>query len=770
MMPHEQTDRPKNHDRAALERVATYDTHDTGEVVVGPWVRPEGAEVVDGELVETNPRPTYNTRRLPSVPDEVRQRFADVAVTTTRASAPVVRAGWRHARYLAVGVADVWHATADRATHRDLTDAIKAARARGDLQQVRELEETKARVATARIERAKLRAETLLKLAKTGLVSAAVAGTIWTAVTLGHVGYGLYEEVGGDPDRGFAEVWTPWWQMNTATAEAVGTVASTAADLAPWAAGAAGVAALVGLHHRGRRVAEDSGAEWAQPAPASSGPGEVVNLTPSAITRALRSLGITALRKAIESDPDHGAWMVGLITRYGPGAQVEIHLPEAVTAQQVADRRELLAGNLDRKRHEVQVEMAPDSERKLTLWVADSGALDQPVPPSPLLDPSYGPVDIYRDTMPWGISPKGDPVELNLFQQHFLLAGLSKQGKTAAARALLLWAILDPTVKVMIADLKGFGDWSMFRPVAEHMVEGAGDDNYRATCQMLEWAVDEMQHRYAKRREQGKRGDITREEAGIGSGFEPLIIVIDEVQKLYTCTTEMPKEMGGGPIGGKGKRARAARAAQALHDQARAVNIHLWQFAQNPTDQNLPVVVREGAMIRASLFVGTESIARMALGEAPVDTGAAPHALRAGLDRGTVVLAPGESMDLPNGATHTTVRTHFISTREAWDIVERAQRIRAEVARPAADEAEERDLLADVLDVVQGEEWVKSTDVAARLRDRAPYYAPYAGLNGKALVELLTEAGVRVTKRDGVDVIRPERVREAIAERDQSAE
>src|SRR5690606_100381 len=376
----------------------------------------------------------------------------------------------------------------------------------------------------------------------------------------------------------------------------------------------------------------------------------------------------------------------------------------------------------------------------------------------------------YRDRMPWGISPKGDPVELNLFQQHFLLAGLSKQGKTASARALALWAALDPSVRFRIADLKGFGDWSMFRDVAEHMVEGAGDDNYRATCQMLEWAVDEMQHRYAKRRAQGKRGDITREEAGIGSGFEPLIIVIDEVQKLYTCTTEMPKEAGGGPIGGKGKKARAARAAQALHDQARAVNIHLWQFAQNPTDQNLPAVVREGAMIRASLFVGTESIARMALGEAPVDTGAAPHALRAGLDRGTVVLAPGESMDLPNGATHTTVRTHFISTREAWDIVERAQRIRAEVARPAADEAEERDLLADVTEVLRGEPKVKTTDVAARLRELAPGYRPYEGLDGTRVRELLTDAGVRVTMSDGYPVVRPERVAEAIARRDATQE
>src|SRR5690606_295994 len=170
------------------------------------------------------------------------------------------------------------------------------------------------------------------------------------------------------------------WQMNTATAEAVGTVASTAADLAPWAAGAAGAAALVGLHHRGRRVAEESGAAWAPPAPASSEPGGVVNLTPSAITRALRSLGSAALRKASESDPGHGAWMVGLITRYGPGAQVEIHLPEAVTARQVADRRELLAGNRDRKRHEVQVEMSPDSERSIKMWVAYVCADDQPVP------------------------------------------------------------------------------------------------------------------------------------------------------------------------------------------------------------------------------------------------------------------------------------------------------------------------------------------------------------------------------------------------------
>ncbi len=128
-------------------------------------------------------------------------------------------------------------------------------------------------------------------------------------------------------------------------------------------------------------------------------------------------------------------------------------------------------------------------------------------------------------------------------------------------------------------------------------------------------------------------------------------------------------------------------------------------------------------------------------------------------------------MDLPGGATHTTVRTHFVSTKEAYDIAERAKRFRAEIARPAVDEAEEeRDVLADVLDVLRGEDKVKTTDVAARLRELAPHWRPYRGLDGTGLKRVLEGEGVRVTKSDGIDVVRPERVREAIEDRDQSGE
>lgn len=512
------------------------------------------------------------------------------------------------------------------------------------------------------------------------------------------------------------------------------------------------------LHRVGKKA--EKAPEWAMPVDRAQR-GEVANITPAIVVAALRDLGIRPLREAVKNDPDSGARMLGMITRYGPGAQVEVTLPPQVTVSQVMKVREVLAGNLDRKAHEVHIECAPDSERAFTLWVADSGALDQHVPPSPLLDEDFGPVDIYRDVMPWGVGLKGDPIELKLLQVHFLLVGLSKQGKTAAARALVLWFALDPSTRLRIADLKGFGDWSMFEGLAEELIEGAGAENFIATCDMLEWAVREMQHRYDKWRAMGRKGDIDRASSQVGSGFEPVIIVIDEAQKLYTCTTGHPD---GGEIGGNGKKSRAARAAQALHDQARAVNIHLFQFAQNPTNANLPAIVREGAMIRASLFVGTESIAKMGLGEAPVDTGAAPHALRSGLDRGTVVLAPGEAMDLPGGATHTTVRTHYISTKDAYDIAERAKKLRK---NHRAAQPEKRDLLADVLEVCGDEDAPRAKDVTVRLREIAPGYQPYANLTGEALVDVLDrEHGVKRGSKGGVVLVRTERVRHAMAERE----
>ncbi|WP_304615283.1 FtsK/SpoIIIE domain-containing protein [Saccharopolyspora sp. 6M] len=676
--------------------------------------------------------------RAAAVRDHLREHGRDYAVTGGKFVA-------RHGVFLLGGAWDTATSAYSRWTGRNIDAQVAAAQAAGDHGTAAQLSAQRNESRRLFLERIKVFGGLLVQVP---VFLSGVSG-LMIGVTL-IVSVAAWVQPGG---LGFTDVWSGLFEAMAGGFE----WAMWAASWAPWAV----LLVLGGLLVQGynRRRDRQAAPEWARTQAVRT--AEVVNVTPSAVVAALRNLGLPVLRKAIDDSGDGGAWMLGIITRYGPGAQVHVTLPKEVTVAKIMDRRDVLAGNLDRKAHEVQIEGSEDSEREFILWVANSGALDKPVPPSPLVDAEFGPIDIYRDLMPWGISPKGDAVLLNLLQQHLLLAGLSKQGKTAAARALLLWAACDPSVRIRLADLKGFGDWSMFEGLAEELIEGAGDANFIATCDMLEWGVEEMERRYDKWRELGRKGDVDRASSLAGSGFEPLIIVVDEVQKLFTCTTEHPE---GGDIGGKGKKSRAVRAAQALHDQARAVNIHFWEFAQNPTDANLPVVVREGAMIRASLFVGTEGIAKMALGEAPVDTGAAPHALRAGLDRGTVVLAPGESMDLPGGATHTTVRTHYIGTEAAYTIAERAKSFRSGTQHHQ-DEPEQRDLLADVADVLGEEDKAKATDVVARLRTLAPNYRPYRGLNADKLKEHLDELGAKVTKV-GVLTVYTERVHQALAARE----
>ncbi|MEV0698610.1 FtsK/SpoIIIE domain-containing protein [Saccharopolyspora sp. NPDC050389] len=731
-----------------MGEVIRFPHRDTTDQTDGEVVRAVAERIDPDEVSEQPSTPSTGLTERPKAPPALAGKPRKTARGALPTGTQAVKFTGRHLYYLGGGAWDTFSASYSRWTGRDIDARIDAARAAGEHGVVAQLSAQRNESRKLVIERINVFGHLLLQAPK----FLAMTLSVITAITLVVAIIAQIQPGGLD----FATVWTGLFEALATGFEWV----AWAASWLPWA----GVALLLGVLVKGynrRRRDQAVPAALAPPVPRS----ELVNITPHAVVMALRNLGIAELRKWIDNaDESQRAAMLGPVTRYGPGVQVEVTLPHgAVTWADVNDRRDKLAGNLDRGQHEVHIERDASSEREFTLWVAHSGALDQPVPPSPLLDEDFGPVDIYRDLMPWGVSLKGDAVLLNLLQQHFLLAGLSKQGKTAAARALALWAALDPSVRFRIADLKGFGDWSMFADLAEELIEGAGAENFIATGDMLEWGVGEMERRYEKWRAMGRKGDVDRESSQPGSGFEPLILIVDEIQKLFTCTTVHPD---GGDIGGTGKKSRAVRAAQALHDQARAVNIHFWEFAQNPTNANLPVVVREGAMIRASLPVGTESIAKMALGEAPVDTGAAPHALRVGKDRGVVVLAPGESMDLPGGATHTTVRTHFISTEQAYDIAERAKQFRTGIQH-RQNTPEQRDLLDDAAAVLGDDDDVRDTDMVVRLRELAGNtYRPYQKLTGTKLRDLLDDDyGVESKQRRGYWRIRANDVHAARAQR-----
>ncbi|MEU5288787.1 ATP-binding protein [Streptomyces sp. NPDC020755] len=454
--------------------------------------------------------------------------------------------------------------------------------------------------------------------------------------------------------------------------------------LGPWAA-------LLALWGVGRH--QQAAPQWALPVRDRDGQGTPI--TPSIVVTAMRDLGVSTLRKAIKEMGDVGAQMLSPITIAGCGVEVDVHLPSGVSTEEIQNRRKKLAENLNRHEHEVFITIPP-APRTVRLWIADSGALDEPIGPSPLVtDPDIR-ADYKSGRAPWGQDLRGDAALVSLFQRMLLITGLSNQGKTASLRALALWLAFDPKVEFRIGDLKGIGDWAMFDGLATVLVQGPTDDHVLDVTEMVEEAAREMNRRLLAPEKE----------------FHPLVVIVDEAQVAYGSGAVDDKKI---PLGGAKSTSRYFRAIKAIHDQGRAVNVTTWEGTQDPTNENLPKRSREGNHIRSSLVLGTESQARMAVGDAAIDGGAAPHKLRQGLDKGTVVVA-GDGIKLSPGQTSVTVRTHYIDGDQAAEIATRAKALRDGVTTVAAvDHTPERDEVADIMTVLGDAPRLLTQDVLKRL-------------------------------------------------------
>ncbi|MFE0001893.1 FtsK/SpoIIIE domain-containing protein [[Kitasatospora] papulosa] len=507
--------------------------------------------------------------------------------------------------------------------------------------------------------------------------------------------------------------------------------------IGPWAV-------LLGLWAVGKN--QQAAPQWALPANVRSGEGEPI--TPSIVVLALRNLGVAPLRNAIKEMGDAGASMLGPIRIAGCGVEVDVTLPSGVSTDEVQKRRRKLAENLSRHEHEVFITIA-EAARTVRLWVADSGALDEPIGPSPLVTDPDSKADYKSGKAPWGQDLRGDAAALSLYQRHLLITGLSNQGKTAALRALALWLALDRTVEFRIADLKGVGDWAVFDGLATVLIQGPTDDHVIQATEMVEGLVAEMERRL---------------QAPPGTKFTPLVGIVDEAQLAFMCPVVDSEKR---PYGGSKAISRYFMAVRKVNNQGRAVDVTMWQGTQDPTDQNLPKLVREGAHTRASLVLGTESQARMALGDKAIDGGAAPHLLRQGLDKGTLVVA-SDGIEIPAGQASITIRTHYINDDQALEIANRARALRDGVTTlHVIEQGEERDSLADIATVVGDTNRVLTQDVLQRLAVLSE--DSYGSWTHADLKRVLDGTPAEPYKSDGRMVVARERIARALANRDTDA-
>ncbi|MCW7986060.1 cell division protein FtsK [Streptomyces platensis subsp. clarensis] len=661
------------------------------------------------------------------VPLWVRSGRAVKTAATHESTRATVRAVARHSLYTFNGGRIVARRAWDGRTGSRYERMIRAAEAAGNLEAAEEWEERLQRFRAARHHRRMDLLHSPVDAAKGVAVGAGMSAGVLVAL-----GVVMALNTGHDGD-----VITPLSATIDFIAlliRIVQVVWGPALSIGPFLA-------LLALWSVGRK--QQAAPNWALPANVRSGEGEPI--TPSIVVKALRDLGVPALARAIKEMGDAGASMLGPITIAGCGVEVDVTLPSGVSTNEVQGKRRKLAENLTRHEHEVFITI-PQAARTVRLWVADSGALDEPIGPSPLVTDESMTADYAKGRAPWGQDLRGDAAALSLYQRHLLITGLSNQGKTVALRSLALWLALDKSVQFLMGDLKGVGDWAMFDGLATTLIQGPTDEHVIQVTEMVEGAVDEMNRRI---------------QAPPGTVFPPLIVLVDEAQVAFMCPAKDAEKR---PYGGSKANSRYFMAVRKIHNQGRAVNVLMWQGTQDPTNENLPKLVREGAHTRASLALGTESQARMALGDKAVDGGAAPNLLRPGLDRGTLVVA-SDGITIPAGQSSITVRTHYIDDDAAEAITDRAKALRDGVTTlHAIEREEEHDSLADIAAVVGDATRVRTKDVLARLATRnADAYGSWSFLN---LKRVLDDAGAGPYKSDGVMVVARDRVARALANRD----
>ncbi|MEV6433554.1 FtsK/SpoIIIE domain-containing protein [Streptomyces anulatus] len=665
-------------------------------------------------------------RAVPQVPRVVRTARALRTAATHERTRATGRFTVRHGMYVVGGGRIVARRAWEGRTAARYERMLRAAEAAGNLDLVTEWEERLSRFRAARHQR------------RMDLLSAPVKAAKGAAAGLGITTGGLLllGIILAVANENFADLATPTLaliELIRWIVVIITVVWGPLVILGPWAA-------LLALWGVGRH--QQAAPQWVLPArPADVG----APITPSVVVTALRDLGIAPLRQAVKEMGDAGAAMLGPIRIAGCGVEVDVTLPSGVATDEVQKRRRKLAENLSRHEHEVFITI-PQAARTVRLWIADSGALDEPIGPSPLLTDTTLTADYAKGRAPWGQDLRGDAALISLYQRHMLITGLSNQGKTAALRALALWLALDPRVEFRVADLKGVGDWGMFDGLATVLIQGPTDDHVIEATEMLEDLVKEMERRI---------------QAPPGTVFTPLIGIVDEAQVAFMCPV-VDKEKR--PYGGSKATARYFMAARKIHNQGRAVDVLLYQGTQDPTDQNLPKLVREGAHTRASLALGTESQARMALGDKAVDGGAAPNLLRPGLDKGTVVVA-SDGIKIPAGQAALTVRTHYISTDDAAEIAERAKALRDGVTTlHTVDNGPARDPLMDVMTVLGDSSRVLTTDVLKRLTALSEdAYGEWSHLD---LKRVLDGTGAEPYKSDGRMVVGRERLARVLSNRD----
>lgn len=249
------------------------------------------------------------------------------------------------------------------------------------------------------------------------------------------------------------------------------------------------------------------------------------------VVRALKSCGLAAMNaKGAEIT------FVAPITRDGPGWRAEVDLPYGVTATDVMEQREKLAGGLRRPTGCVWIEPAHDVHSgRMVLWVADQDMAKAKAKPWALS--RRGSVDLF-EPIPVGTDQRGRAVVITLMFANMIIGAIPRMGKTFSLRLLLLAAALDPIAEVHAYDLKGTGDLGPLEPICHAYAAGDDEEDIRLGLDEMRRLQQDLRRRTKVIRQLPRdlcpESKVTRPLAERRSlGLWPVVVGVDECQRWF---------------------------------------------------------------------------------------------------------------------------------------------------------------------------------------------------------------------------------------------
>ncbi|MER6288462.1 FtsK/SpoIIIE domain-containing protein [Streptomyces sviceus] len=280
----------------------------------------------------------------------------------------------------------------------------------------------------------------------------------------------------------------------------------------------------------------------------------------------------------------------------GIGTFYDFLVPEGKTYAHVERRLGEVAGMFGKTRLHTKMERSRDNERRVRLLV-----LDEPPFTRPFTVPARHEIEHFAG-VPFGHDVTGQLTGARTFNKASLLvAGMTQTGKTTLINGLITCLLIAyGEFDLYLLDGK-FCGLTQFEKVAVRYEASDDPDVYEDMVDTLNVRADK---RYARLQE-AKRNRQQEPQ------FKPVFFIVDEAADFFAHD---------GTNAGKDNAARIAEKSRSLVSKCLESGISVVMLTQRPSQNAIPVMVRDQFLYRLCLYVASEGTAKVALGDTYFET------------------------------------------------------------------------------------------------------------------------------------------------------